>query len=551
LLRDTTTQGDVATLADYRAALWRRKGLIVICAVGAVVLMSLFVGSQTDQYRATARVIVNNSAFLGDSSFNQVALSKEQERILSSETLAVVKEKVPANDGSVAQIRRDITISYTPGSDVLSISYTSIDPVLSRDMANAIASVYVDNRTKEAQNAANNRITALAQQINEDEGRIKTKQTEKQQPEQQRAALQAAALTGRALTAAEQLALADVNQRITTIETEIATINGQITVNRGALSQLIVERGSAPTVAQVSRAAETPAGPIGPSDKVLYAVALVGGLVLGVVGALALSRLDTTVRDERDLETALGVPVMATIPKFARSTSATSGLVMLRPGEGRKVAMAREGYRRLRSSLDFVARRDGMKTFLLTSGYPSEGKSLTVTNLAVAAAQAGRRTVLVSGDLHHPTIERLLSLPNDKGLAEWLADDAEAVIQEIESIPNLAVIVAGTATYQSNELFASSRFPELLKQLQENFDLVLIDTPPVLHVSDASAMAGQMDGVILVVRSGSTEAASIEQIRDEMDLVGGRIVGSVLNGTRTKFKPFARKSYRYYSSRTL
>src|SRR4029453_3070887 len=135
----------------------------------------------------------------------------------------------------------------------------------------------------------------------------------------------------------------------------------------------------------------------GLSDKMLYVIGLFAGLLAGGAAALFLDRLDGTVRGEDDVEAILGIPVLATVPSFPRN-SATNGLVMLRATTGRRPAAARDSYRRLRSALHLRAKRSALKTFLVTSARPGDGKSTTAVNLAIAASQTGRKIAIVSAD---------------------------------------------------------------------------------------------------------------------------------------------------------
>jgi capsular exopolysaccharide synthesis family protein len=221
---------------------------------------------------------------------------------------------------------------------------------------------------------------------------------------------------------------------------------------------------------------------------------------------------------------------------------------MLRSTTGRRPAAARDSFRRLRSTLDFLAKRSDLKTFIITSPRPGDGKSTTAANLAIAAAQTGRKVALVSADMHRPSLERILALPNNPGLSEYLLDESEAILTEVPSIPNLTAVTSGKAVEAPAELLASSRVAELIKLLEENHDLVFFDTPPVLNASDSLALASRVDGVIVVSDSRNTNTSDLEQLRDEMELVGARLIGSVLNHYRLGLK---RNTYAYGANRRM
>jgi protein-tyrosine kinase len=150
--------------------------------------------------------------------------------------------------------------------------------------------------------------------------------------------------------------------------------------------------------------------------------------------------------------------------------------------------------------------------------------------------------------MHRPSLERLLALPANAGLSEYLLDESEAILTEVPSIPNLTAVTSGRAVDSPAELLASSRVAELIKLLEENHDLVFFDTPPVLNASDSLALASRVDGVIVVSDSRSTNTSDLEQLRDEMELVGARLIGSVLNHHRLGLK---RNTYAYGPTRRL
>ena len=154
----------------------------------------------------------------------------------------------------------------------------------------------------------------------------------------------------------------------------------------------------------------------------------------------------------------------------------------------------------------------------------------------------------MSADLHRPTVERLLSIPNERGLADWLQDEADVLLQEVLSVPNLSVISCGRELDNAGELFASSRFADLIDQLEATFDLVVLDTPPMLSTADASAIASHVGGVLVVTDGRRTDAEDLAQVRGALQLVGGRLLGAVLNRATARNSAFSRDDYSYKRS---
>jgi capsular exopolysaccharide synthesis family protein len=506
----------------------------------------IYASSLTREYSARAQIVVSHLP--NENAFGAISLDAEEALMTSNELVdaAIASAK---SDLTRNYVQQHLAVSFAPDSGVLRVAFSAPDAETAQTLATAIATTYVNDRTQKQNDYYAKQIAALNAQATDLKGQIDpltvaindliTRRTQLVQ--------NPAYFTS---TPAGQALQDQANQ----LQTEIT----QKTEDRGALNQQlsqVVERRStlsadsatAPPPARVTRTARTPAAPDGLSDKMLYAIGIIGGLLAGAAVALFLDRFDNTIRGERDVESILGSPVLATVPSFPRN-SATNGLVMLRAATGRKPAAARDSYRRLRSTLDFLAKRSDLKTFLITSARPGDGKSTTAVNLAIAAAQTGRKIAIVSADMHRPSLERLLSLPPSAGLSDYLLDESEAILTEVPGVANLTAVTSGHPVETPAELLASSRVSELVKLLEENHDLVFFDTPPVLNASDSLALASRVDGVIVVIDSRTTNSSDLEQLRDEMELVGARIIGSVLNHHRLGIK---RNTYAYGPTRRL
>lgn len=203
-----------------------------------------------------------------------------------------------------------------------------------------------------------------------------------------------------------------------------------------------------------------------------------------------------------------------------------------------------EAYRTLRTNIQFSAICSELKALMVTSAGPGEGKTTTIANLAVAFAQTGLKVVLIDGDLRKPGVHRIFNIANLKGLSNILVDDApfETVIQHIPGV-NLDIITAGDVVPNHAELLASPQIQELVRQLRISYDMVLIDSPPILPVTDAQLLARYVDGVLLVVRSGTVAEKDIKKAKGLLDIVGARVIGTVLNKKKTGKKSY----YDYYS----
>jgi capsular exopolysaccharide synthesis family protein len=187
-----------------------------------------------------------------------------------------------------------------------------------------------------------------------------------------------------------------------------------------------------------------------------------------------------------------------------------------------------EAYRSLRTNLEFSSLDEPLRTMLVSSAAPGEGKSTTLANLGVINAQAGKRVILLDCDLRRPKLHELLGLSNNVGVSTALLEpDGDLPLQATE-VPNLQVMTAGPLPPNPADLLASKRMNTLLAQLAEQADLILLDAPPVTAATDAALLATKVEGVLLVVSAGQTRRDDAERARDLLEKVNAYVVGAVL-----------------------
>jgi protein-tyrosine kinase len=214
-----------------------------------------------------------------------------------------------------------------------------------------------------------------------------------------------------------------------------------------------------------------------------------------------------------------------------------------------------EAYRVLRTNLHYANPDAPIRRLIVTSAGEGEGKSTTVSNLAVCFAQADRSVLLIDADLRRPVVNTLFRQPATPGLSSYLAGDAllDAIIQKT-SVPNLSIIASGPTPPNPAELVGSRRMRELLDVASERFDMILLDSPPVLAVSDAGALVPMVDGVLLVVGSGLAARLALRRAKEAILAVQGRIVGAVLNRFDAGAQGYSRRYYdryeNYYTKRS-
>ena len=314
---------------------------------------------------------------------------------------------------------------------------------------------------------------------------------------------------------------------------------------------------------EVVALAPLPSSPLVSAAALKLAMGIVLGLGLGLMLAYLLEALNTSIRRPEDLEAVLHVPGLAVIPRI--TTGSRNGGSRFRrllgvpdskarqevgsPMAGKQTfSIGIEAFRNLRTSLTWSEAGESLKTLVVTSAVPGEGKTLTAANLAVTLAYDGLRVLLVDCDIRRPRVHGLFRLPRAPGLMELLtasgAPDAPPprAVRET-SVARLSVLPCGSLPMNAANLLSSTRMRVLLQELEAQYDIIVLDTPPVLATADAGIVASLADGVLLVVRAGATDRNAAQRAYQQLANVGGRVVGTVLNDPGGQV---AKEGYYYY-----
>lgn len=203
-----------------------------------------------------------------------------------------------------------------------------------------------------------------------------------------------------------------------------------------------------------------------------------------------------------------------------------------------------EGYRKLRTNIEFSTINHKLQIIMVTSSKPSEGKSITCANMAVTFAQANKRVLVIDADLRTPAQHHIFTISNHKGLTTALINKHEPqdVIQHTNT-ENLSVITAGPTPPNPSELLSSKRMEALLEKMRETYDVIIIDTPSIMSVTDAQIVAAQSDGVVLVVDSGKLKKEVALKAKAALEHVQANLIGVVLNNINRNHSD----SYSYYN----
>lgn len=297
------------------------------------------------------------------------------------------------------------------------------------------------------------------------------------------------------------------------------------------------------TVVQTNPALTTPR-PIRPRTAFNTLLGLMGGFILAAIFLFLMEVFDTTIKTREDVERALNLPVMGHSLLMESTDSEKEGPYVARVPR----SPAAEAYRSLRTNLEFIGVDKPLKSLLISSPGASEGKTTIAANLAVVIAQSGKRVALLDADFRRPRVHREMGLSNRVGLSDVFRDRLalKDVLQVWNGI-NLSVVTSGGIPPNPAELLASEKMRQILDELESQFDLVIVDSTPTI-VTDSQLIAARVDGVLLVLWPGRTNADAARSAVEQYRRVGAHLLGVVMNniqpGQGYGYTPYA--NYRYY-----
>ncbi len=456
--------------------------------------MALIVSVTAEKrYTATASLLFRDPAFdqkLFGSTFVAPAQDADREgatniRLVS---LRVVADRAARRLGdglSGADVAKRTEVEAVGSSDVASVEVTDTSPAAAARIANVFAEEYVTFR----RNADRSKIAGAQ--------RLVRRQYNQMPVEEQRSA------QGQSL-----LERADQLQVLASLQTGNAEL---------------VQRATVP---------DSPSSPMTLRNVVGGAVF---GLFAALFGALALERLDRRIREPQELESLIDRPILAVVSDSRALAKARSSVGPLPSGE-------REAFRMLRANLRYFNVDHNVRSVLVTSAAPGDGKTTVAWNLAITAAEMEGRVLLVEADLRHPGIARGLGMRAARGLSTVLAGDAslEDMVQEVPlpdahggRVRTVEVLLSGPLPPNPSDLLESERMRSLVSAAEQEYDLVVIDTPPMAVVSDAIPLIQEVGGVIVVGRLGKTTRHAAERLTEQLDNLQAPVLGVVVNGLKS------------------
>lgn len=532
-------------LRSYLAVIARRRWLVIavtVLCIGVAVAASLVPEAK---YRVRAQVLttgVNDPVALifGDNApgdLNRQASS--QAAFLRSSRMRLQVADAYSGSLSAGDVFR---VSVSPiatdddnsTSSVVELSLVSTDPVAAAGLVNTYAETYVEFRQAEdIENLAETK-RQLQALLDENQAQIDQLRAPVAEIENQ---LREPGANVDALLTQRSLRLEELQEQLDPLESEAARIRTTLSdINLGV--ELSVGGG-----AQVLSTAWVPDTPVSPNVPLNLAIGLVIGLFVGSALAFVRDYFDDSVKTKETVDRVTGVSTLGLIPKIGGGNELVT---VTSPS-----APAAEAFRLLRTSVKFLGVERQVRVVQVTSPSPGEGKTMVAVNLAVAFAQAGDRVVIVGGDLRRPRMEEVLDIPLTPGLTAVLIGDVTLpqAIQTAAGVPNLSVLPAGYPPPNPSELLSGERARRLIDVLGQTYDVVVIDCPPVLAVTDSLVLARMADTTLLVTSANKTSKRSLSRAVELLRQVDAPLSGTVLNSASAD-DTFSTEPYRYESPST-
>lgn len=528
-------------LRSYLGIIARRRWLVIAVTVISIAVAIGFSLAPDPEYRVRAQVLttgINDPVAMifgvnGQGDLNRQATS--QAAFLQSSRMRL--EVAHAYDGSLPT--GDIfRVGVTPIGDqdnmtssVVELSLVSTDPRAAATLVNTYAQTYVELRQSQDVERLAETKRQLQALLGETEQEIATILQPVTEIEAQ---LAEPGADTQQLLALRNSRRAELEDQLDPLEAEAARIRTTLSdINLG------VELSSGGG-AEVLSTAWVPDTPVSPNVPLNLAIALVVGLFLGSALAFVRDYFDDSVKSKDAVEKVTGVGTLGLIPKVS---SGDELVTVLHP-----TAPAAEAFRLLRTSVKFLGIERQVRVVQVTSPSPGEGKTMVAANLAVAFAQSGDRVVLVGGDLRRPRMEEMLDIPLTPGLTAVLIGDVTLpqAIQTAAGVPNLSVLPAGYPPPNPSELLSGERARRLIDVLGQTYDVVVIDCPPVLPVTDSLVLARMADTTLLVTSANRTSKRSLTRAVELLRQVDAPLSGTVLNSASAD-DTFSTEPYRYES----
>jgi capsular exopolysaccharide synthesis family protein len=517
-------------MKQYLSILWHWAWLIclgVLVAGGTAYIVSK---KMTPVYRASIHLLINQAP--GESAGNEFTQIQVSERL--ARTYSELIKKRPVLEETMIRLdlpfdvetfARNISVSVTRDTQIMVVSIEDIDRERTALIANTLVEVFIAQnqelhsaRYAEAIGSWERAVEEVGSLIESLDAQIAT--------------------LGSVETPAQEATLARLEPQLTQARAHYNETFKQLQSLRVSQAREV----NNVVVVEPAVPAQQPMRPRVLQNTILAAV-LGGMLALGLV--FLIEHMDDTLKTPDQVAEDTGLSTLSAIAVINGDKDKASSKLAAHHLPRSPVA---EAYRVLRTNLSFAAIDDGLRSVLITSSSPSEGKSTTAGNLGVVMAQAGKQVIIVDADLRRPTQHKLFETGNNHGLTTALLDGQTPLTDHLQetAITGLRLLTSGPLPPNPAELLNSQRMHQLVESLQAEADLVIFDSPPVLTVADASILAAQVAGSVLVASVGVTRRDALVQAAESLHKAGATLYGVVMNRVRTGRSGYYNYYYRYY-----
>jgi capsular exopolysaccharide synthesis family protein len=494
--------------------------IVALCPFLLGSLAYVYTKHQTPLYEAQAKLFVDPSGE-GQVDYNSLlggqSLTKTYEKLVKNRTVLTGVISTLGLQTTPDALANQISATADGETQLLLVTVSDADPNQAATIANEVATEFSAYIRDTSATAGGQSLDQIDAQITKIEAQINVYENQ--------------------LTALQNGPDANTD----TVKSQIDSINSALDQLRPTYSTLVNSRSDtlirqAITVDRVKvyEQAYAPGGPYSPRLKVNLMLAIIAGLIIAAGGVMLLEYLDNTVKTTVDFGALVGGPLLAAINSVPKLGAGRKQLFVLDQPKGG----AAESIRLLRTNIEFASATHEIATIGITSPNPGEGKSTVAANLAVTLAQAGFVTALMDADLRRPTQHRLFQTGNERGLSTLLtmAERPWSWAARETMVPNLTLIPAGPLPPNPADLLSLERLRQILADMRSTFDVIVVDTPPVLAVSDPLILAAHVDGMVLVTSGGKTRLDALKRAAETLHRGSIRVIGVVINQQTTKTK---------------
>ncbi|MAT44662.1 MAG: hypothetical protein CL609_20195 [Anaerolineaceae bacterium] len=497
--------------------LWKWRWVIISAAILAGLVSFLVSMSQSPQYLSRTTLILGQSINSPNPSSSQFFLEQQLAGIYAD-----MGAREPVRQGTMDALGLTWLPSYNvralPDTQLIEITVTDTDPVRAQAVAAELANQIINSAPTSISNDEQDRQSFINEQLAELQDDITLTQDSIDQKN----------LELGNLTSASQIA--SVEQEIFSLENKLNTLqdtyaNLLSSTSQGALNTL-----------RIVEPAQVPNRPIGPDRIMTSLIAALVGFMLAAVGVFIYEWLDQSINSEQEAGKIIQAPLLGQIPQIPKGIKALTFV------EEEPFSPITDSFRSLRNNLEFLEVNQGAKSFLVTSGGVSDGKTTVALNLALSFAKDNKRVTLIDADFYQSVIAKELEIKSHLGLGDLLQNPKLDFLSVLVPLYNGKVLLMPTGTRPVNpsESLNSADCRHIINQVRESTDIVIIDGPPFI-TSDAVVLASKVDGVLIVVNQGQSKIQPLTNAVEQLKFAKAKIIGYVMNGI-TKSSAY----YNYY-----